>query len=126
MLKLFYVLTMIWLLILVFSDLVTGVRGAAALLIFLLAAAVFGLSEQIARAVRQLQDRAFDPKAESRREWRFVAGITFLALGAVLIAALGQGAWQCVQEGDSFSAECVWSGIVEQHTSDATDPVARI
>ncbi len=120
--KLFYVLALIWLLILVYSDFVTGVRGAAALLIVLLAAAVFGLSERIAVAVRQIQDRSFDSKAENKRQWRFVAGISLLALGTLLVGTLGQGAWRCAQVSDSLSAECVWHGIVEKRTAKATDP----
>ena len=120
--KLFYVLALIWLLILVYSDFVTGVRGAAALLIVLLAAAVFGLSERIAVAVRQIQDRSFDSKAENKRQWRFVAGISLLALGTLLVGTLGQGAWRCAQGGDSLSADCVWRGMVEKRTANTIDP----
>ena len=122
MLKLFYILTLIWLLVLVYSDFISGFRGAAALLIFLLAAAVFGISERISRAVRQIQDRSFDPKAEDKREWRFVTGISLLACSALLVGTLGQGVWQCTQDGGKLSAQCVWNGMVDKPTAQHFDP----
>ena len=99
----------------------TEVRSVAALLVFLLVCAVLGISQRIALAVRQIQDRAFDAKAESKREWRFVTGICLVAIAAILVGTLGQSAWRCTQNNTELSADCVWRGIVQQQSLRISD-----
>ena len=115
MLKLFYALAVIWLLIVVHGDWVTDARGLTALLIFLLVGAVLGINQRIALAVRQIQDRNFDAEAENKREWRFVTGVALIAIGIGCFSTLGS-VWQCSQNGDSLSADCIWRGIVDRRT----------
>tara|TARA_R100001143_G_C3346165_1_gene126903 strand:+ start:1186 stop:1458 length:273 start_codon:yes stop_codon:yes gene_type:complete len=83
--------------------------------------AIYGIEQKIERAIREIKEPNFDKVAANRKDWfelaRLFAGIMILLVLGTTI----QGAYRCISEGNDFSGQCVWAGMVQQINVDLSN-----
>ena len=120
--KFFYVLTGVWLLILLMGDPASEAHGhvldATFILLMFLALAVFAVNQRINRAVKQIQESDYDIAAHDRREWWEVAQLFLAVIVVLLLGTAVQGFGRCLSDEDTVSISCIWRGIQQQVVED--------